>query len=70
MTISDNGKNAQEAENHGNSDSENGQAGNSAANAGDINSGSNSGNNGAEQLIVTTSPDNSSIVALGILDTL
>ena len=47
VTISDNGKNAQEAENHGNSDSENGQAGNSAANAGDINSGSNSGNNGA-----------------------
>lgn len=47
VTISDNGKNAQEAENHGNSDSENGQADNSAANAGDINSGSNSGNNGA-----------------------
>lgn len=47
VTISDNGKNAQEAENHGNSDSENGQAGNSAANAGDINSGSNSDNNGA-----------------------
>lgn len=47
VTISDNGKNAQEAENHGNGDSENGQAGNSAANAGDINSGSNSGNNGA-----------------------
>ena len=47
VTISDNGKNVQETENHGNSDSENGQAGNSAANAGDINSGSNSGNNGA-----------------------
>ena len=44
VTISDNGKNAQEAENHGNSDSENGQAGNSDANAGDINSGSNSSN--------------------------
>lgn len=46
VTISDNGKKTQEAENQGISGSENGQSGNSDTNAGDINSGSNSGNNG------------------------
>lgn len=46
VTISDNGKNTQEAENQGSNGSENGQSENSDANAGDINSGNNSGNNG------------------------
>ena len=46
VTISDNGKKTQEAENQGISGLENGQSGNSDTNAGDINSGSNSGNNG------------------------
>lgn len=51
VTISDNGKNTQEAENQGSNGSENGQSENSDANAGDINSGNNGGsvsdNNGS-----------------------
>ena len=44
VTISDNGKKTQEAENQGISGLENGQSGNSDTNAGDINSGNNGGN--------------------------